>query len=252
MPSLNKKALEYCFTIFVLTVFGYIREFEHALRLRIPLLINYLCIKYYNDGDHFDSTHCCDRVQILNYEATQKHGILYNRYADWLVNNIDSTCWLRNVITEGKYGWVFQIKIKSINKIIDDYRDSMSQFYLGIYDASDENWQSIQNLSTKCLFDNFGTSYLMGIRTLDAIQYTNNEPIIIGPTRILPAQFDCGEYNIRMVLDMNQLTLTMHNDELKQTIQFEIKPGRYVAGVIVGHSSYSIKLIKSSYIYTDK
>ena len=246
MQSLNSKVLQQCCRVFVLTVFGYIHEYEDILGFTIPLLINYICLKYYNDGDSFDKSHCCVRLQRTNYEITQKHHFLNTQYVDWLLNNIDSTCWLKNVISQGKYLWHFEINIKSINSIVDDYRDSMSLFFIGIYESSQQNWESIKNLSTRCLFDNFGTSYLMGIRTLD------NQPIIIGPSTILPAKFDSGHYCIRMILNMNDLTLTISDlTNFHQLAQFKIAQGSYVAGVIIGHSSYSVKLIKSSFIYTD-
>ena len=251
MHSRSSKVLENCFKIFVFTVFGYIREFEKLIACSIPLLINYICLQYFNDGDYFDQFHCCERIQITNYNITQKHNLLNATYTDWLLNNINSTCWLQNIISEGKYLWEFEINIQSINKIIDVYRDSMSQFYIGIYDSSKKNWESIQNSSTTCLCHNFGTSYLMGVRTLDTIQYKNNEPIMITPTRMLTAQFDCNHYYIRMILDFSDLTLSIYNNDLNKAVQFKIVQGNYVAGVIVGHSSYSVKLIKSCFIYND-
>ena len=84
-------------------VAGYIREHQHLLFAYVPLLINYLCLRYYYLKDNWDLNNSSnDLVCIdndINYSLPSHNGYLsFGKYA-----------LLSNVIKNGWYSWKFKI-----------------------------------------------------------------------------------------------------------------------------------------------
>ena len=220
-----------CTTTLKLLVYGYIRCIEKIIQCNIPLLITLLCLAFCNDEDSFDEDCRMNQLDITHNEVIKIEN-----------NDMNSTAWLKRIIFDGVYRWKFEIKITRINKVDAQYRDILAQFFIGIYHATQENKKKVV-----FFFDNFCDSYLMCLRRFYLTEsgfrldkyYETNEYLYF------------TQYQIIMTLNMNELTLKfeMIDDKIPiitRTLKIENKP--YSAGVILGHSSYSVKLIQSSFV----
>ena len=208
MPLFSRNAVECCLTIFILTVFGYLRNIEKMTRYNIPLLIKYLCLSYYNDGDRFDKAHCGQKLERTNFTLTQKENLLQSAYTYWMRNNINSTCWMSNTINKGVYLWLFEIKIEAVDPKNTSFRNGFARFTMGIYEATESNWNNIEKVTTGRLFNNYGNSYVMDVRHTDVMEYNNNESTEIGPRRAFNAEhYNDNHYFMRILLDMTRLLL---------------------------------------------
>lgn len=85
------------------TVFGYIHEHESLQKskkkiYKIPLLIQYLCLGYYDSSDKWDKSHCKIDKNIANITSYE-----------------NKSAFLTNIISKDKYKWKFKIQSLSIN-----------------------------------------------------------------------------------------------------------------------------------------
>ena len=245
--SLVTKRDTYCSTQTKLLSFGFVRRFESTYNLLIPLLIYHLCLLYFNSDDLWNEQCCLNQLFIADKEIYK----LENN--DW-----NNSVWLKNLIVDGIYRWIFKINMLSIKDgIQQQYTETWCQFHIGIWEASTANfYESIIKQPKE--WNDYAKSYLIDVRTGDAIESWIPYCLMLSSHHFY-AWSDHNENNyqytiksgdcLSITLNMNTLTVMFEHITQKMHIKtFNIDNKPYHAGAIIGHPTYSIKLIQSGYI----
>lgn len=137
------------------------------------------------------------------------------------------------------------------NIITIEYRDVWTDFSIGIWQNSLANL-SLENVKYPQERIDYAKSYSIDVRTGDFL--IQQRPYIQSQWSYRNKNnctypIKSGD-NISMILNMNELSLTFKKTSDDALIKFveKIDCDSYSAGIVIGHSSYSVKLVQSGYI----
>ena len=197
---------------------GYIREIEDksfsnkdSFYKTIPMIINYLCIKYYHQSkDRFHPKLHGMHLKVTNDEITGEPSIYSSESA-----------FLSNVVSKGIHRWCFKIKkgVKFIGICNNsfNFEESLNCYYY-IRPAVENKAYGI----------NLSNGRLRGPREVWHKTYCSS--------------WNCGDI-VDMVLDLNCQELKYIINDKDYGKAFDIPPAKYRAAICMNHR-HSIKLMK--------
>ena len=197
------------------TINGYIREIEgksfsnHSFYRNIPMIINYLCMKYYHQSkDRFHPELHGKDVTVINENVIKQKS----------TGGSIQSAFLSNIVTDGIHHWTFKM-----GKVVH---------FLGICSNKDISKH------TKALFymkqpESFGLNLIIGC--------------LRGNAQNIPGQYcpNCKEGDkVEMHLDLNQMELKFIINDKDYGKAFDIPSGEYRVGICLYRPIETVELIR--------